>query len=478
MQQEINTNTTHQMKPFQLAKYFSLTSLLVIFTSLIVLSLFISTGAKKVLLQKSEEYAQLVADNLNHQVFFQFTLPVVLKEGRIQLREERQYRQLDTVVKNTIHGFDIERVVIYDTEGIVTYSTDRKMVGKKNKNLGEKFKNALKGNMASKLISRGGTFLGLELPWLGGERKLITYNPMWVEQPFTWKKGRILGVFEITKDISRDFESIAKFQMIVIAATLGAIVFIFVLLRLIVKRAETIIEQRAREQKELEEQLRHAEQLATLGEMVAGISHEIRNPLGIIRSTAELLEHKIEDPALRRFTSMIMEEATRLNAILTEFLDFARPKTVRHSVCNIEDVIERNISFLEPELKRLKIQVEKHYESDGEILKADPDLLYRAFLNIFNNALQAMPEGGRLSIKTFIEENGKRNMKILISDSGRGITEEHLQKIFKPFFTTREKGTGLGLAIVTNIIESHKGKIRIKSQPGKGTTVEITLPMG
>ncbi|HDM78967.1 MAG TPA: GHKL domain-containing protein [Deltaproteobacteria bacterium] len=477
MAEDIHSTLTHHMKPFQLAKYFSLTSLLVIFSSLIVLSLFISTAAKRALLQKSEEYAQLVADNLNHQVFFQFTLPVVLKEGRIQLREERQYSQLDTVVKNTIHGFDIERVVIYDTEGIVTYSTDRKMVGKKNEKLGKNFNNALNGNMASKLISRGGTFLGLELPWLGGERKLITYNPMWVEQPFTWKKGRILGVFEITKDISKDYESIAKFQMIIIAATLGAIVIIFVLLRLIVKRAEIIIEERAREQKELEEQLRHAEQLATLGEMVAGISHEIRNPLGIIRSTAELLEQKIQDPSLKRFPSMIMEEATRLNAILTEFLDFARPKTIQRSECNIEEVLERNISFLEPELKRLHIEVEKQYETNGKVLEADPDLLYRAFLNIFNNALQAMPEGGKLQIRTFIEENGNRNLKILISDSGRGVTEEHLQKIFKPFFTTREKGTGLGLAIVTNIIESHKGKIKIKSQPGEGTTVEITLPM-
>lgn len=463
------------MKPFQLAKYFSVTSLIVIFSSLLVLSLIISTGAKRVLLKKSEEYAQLVADNLNHQVFFQFTLPVVLKEGHIQLREERQYNQLDTVVKNTIHGFDIEKVVIYDTEGIVTYSTDKKMVGKKEK-LGIEYEKALNGQMASKLISNGKTLLGIELPGLAGERKLITYNPMWVEKPFTWRKGKILGVFQITKDISKDYESIAKFQMIIISATLGAVAVIFILLRLIVKRAENILEQRAKEQKELEEQLRQAEQLATLGEMVAGISHEIRNPLGIIRSTAELLEQKTLDPKMKKFSLLIMEEATRLNAILTEFLDFARPKTVTCSKCNIEEVLERNLQFMEPELKRVGIEVKKVFNTNSRPLKADPDLLYRAFLNIFNNALQAMPNGGQLKIQTYFQKNGNEELKIIITDDGPGIAPEYVQKIFNPFFTTREKGTGLGLAIVANIIESHKGKIQMKSNPGEGTTVEITLP--
>jgi signal transduction histidine kinase len=229
----------------------------------------------------------------------------------------------------------------------------------------------------------------------------------------------------------------------------------------------------------LEEKLHQAERLAALGKMIAGVSHEIRNPLGIIRSSAEMLHERMENERQKRFSSIIVEESTRLNDILTEFLDFARPKTLRPLKCTVEDVLERNLRVMEPEFQKHGVQVKREYESGHFFLEADPDLLYRAFLNLLANALQAMPQGGVLVIRTALA-NGKVGpplVELTIHDTGPGIPPKIQKKIFNPFFTTREKGTGLGLAIVRNIIDSHNGEIEVESEEGKGTAMIIRLPL-
>jgi signal transduction histidine kinase len=249
---------------------------------------------------------------------------------------------------------------------------------------------------------------------------------------------------------------------------------------LIATRAERIISARAAERIKLEEQLHQSERLAALGEMIAGVSHEIRNPLGIIRSTAELLHARMkEGESQRQFSSIIVEEATRLNDILTEFLDFARPKDLRASPCRIEDIVDRNLHVLEAECARLSIRVEREYQTGDYSLEADPDLLYRALVNVFANAIQAMPQGGLLRLSTAIQNgrNGSPLLELRVQDSGHGIPADIRKKIFNPFFTTREKGTGLGLAIVQTIIDNHSGDIEVVSQQGEGTTMIIRLPL-
>ena len=470
------TKTIEGIKPFRLVKYLSLTSLMVILVCTLLLSGFISQGARKILFHKSEQYALLVAENLNHQVFFQFTLPTLIAEGEIRLSRPNQYERLDRVVRNTIHGFSVESVNIYDPDEILTYSTDPEKVGTKGE-IGEVFKEALAEQSVSLLSHEESSFLGIE--WKGGTRTLTTYLPMWEERPMSWKRGKVLGVFEITQDVTHDYATIRRFQWIVAMSFLGFVGIIFTTILLIARRAERIIGGRAAEQRRLEEKLHQAERLAALGEMIAGISHEIRNPLGIIRSTAELLHDRAESERQQRFSSIIVEEATRLNDTLTEFLDFARPKTLRPMKCRIEDVLERNLRVMEPEFQKLGVQVERQYESGSFALEADPDLLYRAFVNLFANALQAMPEGGVLRIRTALA-NGKvkpAQMELIIQDTGPGIPPKIQKKIFNPFFTTREKGTGLGLAIVRNIIDSHNGEIEVDSVEGKGTAMIIRLPL-
>ena len=311
------------------------------------------------------------------------------------------------------------------------------------------------------------------------EKYLKTFNPLRLESveiKLTPELGPVIGVFEITQDISHDMAEIGKFQLMLITTLVVLMGLLFIVLRQIVKKAESILERRQEEQKELQAQLDLAERLAALGEMVAGVAHEIRNPLGIISSTAELLRKRLEHiEADSRLAQIIEEEVNRLNQTVTEFLDFARPREPNLQTCDVEGILERGLEFLKPEIDRHHIVLTRDYNRNGHPLTVDPDLLYRAFLNILINAIQAMPQGGQLTVTTTAGPQGK-GAKIMFQDSGEGISAENAKKIFNPFFTTKDQGSGLGLSIVKGIIESHQGQISIESNFGRGAKVTIMLP--
>jgi signal transduction histidine kinase len=464
------------VKPFKLVKYLAISSLMVILVCAVVLSGFISQKAKELLLRKSDQYALLVAENLNHQVFYLFTLPTLITEGEIRLSDSLQHERLDMVVKNTIHGLSVNNVNIYDKKEVLVYSTGDSKIGSKG-HIGAAFQSALKEQPISVLSPGKKSFFDLESK--GGREVLTTYMPMWVEKPLSWQKGRVLGVFEITQDITRDYKTIRRFQWIVALSFLLFVGILFSTILFIARRAERIITARSIEKHKLEEKLHQSERLAALGEMIAGVSHEIRNPLGIIRSTAELLDSRVENERLKRFSLIIVEESTRLNDILTEFLDFARPQTPQPVKCRIEDILDRNLFVLEAECNRLGISILKHYQTGEYSLEADQDMLYRAFVNIFANAVQAMPEGGLLTVHTAMSNgrNGAPLVEVQVQDSGCGIPKEALNKIFNPFYTTRENGTGLGLAIVRTIVDNHSGEIEVISEKGRGAIIIIRLPL-
>jgi signal transduction histidine kinase len=305
------------------------------------------------------------------------------------------------------------------------------------------------------------------------EKKLRTFIPFRAEPPFS--DIGILGVFELTQDLTKEYESMVKFRYLIFGVSLGVMFLIFLALLLVVRKAEHILRRRAQEQKLLQDQLNQAERLAVLGEMVAGVSHEIKNPLGIIRSTAELLAEKsASDQIQEKLSTIIVEESGRLNDIVTDFLDFARPQVPNLQDCHFEEIIDRNLSFLQLELEKKGIMVnDGNLNSRSFTIEADPELLYRAFLNIFINAIQSMKDGGNINIS--IEEQ-KENYSAEIQDTGIGISKENLKKIFNPFFTTKDTGSGLGLPIVKKIIEGHKGTVWIESKQGVGTRVFVKLP--
>jgi signal transduction histidine kinase len=175
----------------------------------------------------------------------------------------------------------------------------------------------------------------------------------------------------------------------------------------------------------------------------------------------------------RKLSSVITEESTRLNRIVTEFLDFARPQTPDIRECDLRGIIGKNIDFLRPELDKRNITIKAEIDGTPLRLMADHGQLYRAFLNIFINASQSMENGGTIDVQV---QEEKERFRVEIQDTGCGISQKNLKRIFNPFFTTKDKGTGLGLSIVRKIIEGHRGTIAIESQEGKGTRVEILLP--
>ena len=465
-------------KQFRLVKFFASASFVVIIIFSFPFSMVISQKAKDILLRSYENYALLVGENLNYQVFQNFALPVTRRYGEISLRKKEQYDLMDQIVKNTIHGFNVDLVNIYDIgQKIIIYSTNPQLKYRKVQQESPGYQKALKGESSSGLISSRDDLWGLGIEFMGGERKLRTYIPYRAVNPYTGKKGEVSGVFELIQDLSAQYESIVKFQYLIFGLSVLIMGLIFLALLLIVHKAERTIEQRARERRELEDQLHQAERLAALGQMVAGVSHEVKNPLGIIRSTAELLGGMPDaNETQKRLSGVITEESTRLNRIVTEFLDFARPQKPNLQKCDLESIIEKNLSFLRPEFERSKITVRHNLNSRSFKLMADPDLLYRALLNIFLNAMQAMEKGGQITINVEKERN---HYRIEIEDTGRGINQEHLNEIFNPFFTTKDKGSGLGLSIVRKIIEeAHKGEIIIRSSEGGGTKLSIYLPQG
>jgi signal transduction histidine kinase len=457
---------------FRLVKFFAYTSFIILIISSFILSMVISQRATKVLMNTYEEQALLIANNLNHQVFHYFNIPVMYKYGSIRLREKEQSDLMDKIVRTTIHSFSIERVNVYDTkEGVITYSTDKNLIGLAGQG-GIGYRTALDGKHSSGLVSREHSIFGSWFRDFAKEKKLRTFIPFKAEPPFS--HIGILGVFELTQDLTKEYESLVRFRYLTFAVSLTIMFIIFLALLLVVRKAENILRKRAQEQKLLEDQLNQSERLAVLGEMVAGVSHEIKNPLGIIRSTAELLADKLSsDPTQKKLSTIIVEESGRLNDIVTDFLDFAKPQAPKFQSCNLEEIIDRNISFLKPELDKKKVVVHNgNLNSQSLSIEADPELLYRAFLNIFLNAVQAMTDGGSISIKA---EEIKDSYRVGIRDTGIGISKENLKKIFSPFFTTKDKGSGLGLSIVKKIIEGHNGTISIDSEEGIGTKVSVSL---
>lgn len=469
------SSSQSEERQFRLLKFFAYTSLIVLILFSFPFSVITSQNTKDLLMKSHENYALMIGENLCHQVFQNFNIPIAMRFGKISLRKKQQRELLDRIVKNTIHGFNIDVVNIYDiAQGVIAYSTDPEKIGEKARHtLG--YEKAVRGEHSSGLIS-GKKYLwglGIELP--GGDKKLMTYIPYRGMNPYTGKKSGILGVFELTQDLTQGYQSIVRFQYFIFGLSISVMIMIFIALLFIVHKAEGIIRERAMKQRNLEAQLNQSERFATLGQMVAGVSHEIRNPLGIIRSTAELLAGmKNSDETQKKLSNVIIDASGRLNNIVTEFLDFARPQKPNYQDCDLNQVIEKNLEFLQPELDKWKIAVRINTGGASFRIEADPHLLYRAFLNIFLNAVQSMNHGGDISVD-ISQVDG--HVRIEIRDTGAGISEENLGKIFIPFFSTRDKGSGLGLAIVKNTIEAHHGSISIQSKPGSGTRVIIKLPI-
>lgn len=233
----------------------------------------------------------------------------------------------------------------------------------------------------------------------------------------------------------------------------------------------------------LQEEMIRMDRLVSLGELSSGIAHEIRNPLAGIKTTAQALGEEMgHDDPKREYLNRITKEIDRLNGLLKTFFSFAKPQKLNPVVCNIRDIVNEIIPLLIKDIANRGINFTEEYARDLPKVRVDFNQMHQVFLNLFLNAIQGMPNGGELKIKTepialpSLVHPGKDYVRISISDTGRGIPARDINKIFDPFFTTRPKGIGLGLSITYQIIKKHGGSVKVESKVDKGTTFILTLP--
>jgi two-component system, NtrC family, sensor histidine kinase HydH len=225
---------------------------------------------------------------------------------------------------------------------------------------------------------------------------------------------------------------------------------------------------------------RRSERLAALGQLSAGLAHEIRNPLGVIKGSAEMLTQKVQatNPLASELAGYISAEVNRLNSLVARFLDFARPSHLDLRPERVAAIVDRALDSVQAQLPDSKIAVQKDYDPGvGEVL-VDAQLCEQIFVNLILNAYQAMDgAGGRLRIRIAPETSaGHAGVGVTIADTGPGVPAELREQIFNPFFTSKKDGVGLGLAIVAKIVDDHRGWIRLESGAGHGATFRVFLP--
>jgi signal transduction histidine kinase len=239
--------------------------------------------------------------------------------------------------------------------------------------------------------------------------------------------------------------------------------------------------------RQLETQLRRSDRLAALGTLAAGLAHEIKNPLTSVLTFVRHLPRRFDDERFReRFQSVVPRELERINEIMERLLELARPSRLSFSLVRLPALLERAVDLYANQIEAKGIAVVREYARDVPPIQADEDAMYRALVNLVANALDAMGHGGRLTLRLAWNDGGapraahrafNRRIRIEVEDTGAGIAASHGERVFNPFFTTKDTGTGLGLAIAHKIVEDHGGAIDFRSLPGVGTTFRIVLPI-
>jgi PAS domain S-box-containing protein len=240
--------------------------------------------------------------------------------------------------------------------------------------------------------------------------------------------------------------------------------------------------------RQLESDLQRSDRLAALGTLAAGLAHEIKNPLTSLLTFSRHLERKFDDPGFReRFGSVVPRELERINGIVERLLELARPARLSFALVRLPELLERAVDLYADQLADTRVEVVREYARDVPPIRADKEALYRVFVNLIANGLDAMPHGGRLTVRAGWAGGGElppsplrrsaTRVKVEVADTGTGIAPSETDRIFNPFYTTRAGGTGLGLALAHKIVQDHGGRISFASTPGRGTTFTIVLPL-
>jgi two-component system sensor histidine kinase HydH len=246
------------------------------------------------------------------------------------------------------------------------------------------------------------------------------------------------------------------------------------------------LEETNRQLRRAEADARRAERLAALGQLSAGLAHEIRNPLGVIKGSADMLNRKVaaSEPLVAELAGYISSEVNRLNALVVRFLDFARPSKLELHPQQIPEIVDRALEAARASVPDAGVNIERQYAPNLPAIPVDPQLSEQVFVNLITNALQALqaqdgaaPKTLRLAIAPEIA-GGAPGIGVTVEDSGPGVPLEAREQIFNPFFTSKKDGVGLGLSIVAKIVDDHRGTIRLEDSALKGARFHVFFPKG
>lgn len=290
-----------------------------------------------------------------------------------------------------------------------------------------------------------------------------------------------LGRIEIDESLEGIYARITDQILVVfLAFTLMAIVS-GVLIGLTVREADNTIHRQYMELQKTQEQLVHAAKLASVGQLADGVAHEINNPAGIIVARTDYMASVVQGrdgyADIRDDVDAIRRQARRISEIVRGLLTFSRPAALEIRPVNLNLLVQECLGMIAPKCYPKEIELQSNLDGSLPTIQADHDRLEQVLINVLNNAVEAMPGKGRLIVETRAGPDGRATIRV--TDTGKGIPEEHLKRIFDPFFTTKraDRGTGLGLSISYGIVRDHGGTIEASSRPGEGTSFEITLPI-
>ena len=460
-------------KPFQLVKFLSWSSLVLIVGTSIFIVLVLGNYAQKTVMEKDKDFALLLSENLNHQIFQRFTLPTVMGFGQVELEKEAQYQRLDQVVKSTIHGFKVLNLRIYDLGRDVSYSMHKSEVGKSDL-AGKSVAEASNGDINFEVIKKDvsmWSYFRLQVP--EESYVLRTTRPLRAGESLSDKnKGKIIGILQFSQDITSDYKTIKYFQGIIAGVALLSSMVLFLVLYRIIVRADRILQERMQEKERLEKLLHQNEKLASMGRVLSGIAKKIKTPLNTIQTSAQYLVKRFqsENNLEARFARNIHDESKRLDQTVDNFLHYAEPKQPRMDIVELGSLCREVLEFLAPEIKNRRIGITNNLQEEIRI-QGDWELLYRTLYNILLNACQAVDVDGEIILQWSEEER-----ELAIIDSGPGFQAD-TDKCIEPFYTTRDYGVGLGLAIAENILKNHGAEIRLENaKQHTGAVVKIYFP--
>ncbi len=462
---------------FRLARYFTLTSLAAFVVVAVVLSYAYRAIAIDAMLDLQENanvaLTRVFANTLWEHDFGPFVDSVKGKRAAA-LTSEPGIQRLHDKALALLKGSSAFKIKVYDMTGMTVYSTELAQIGE-DKSMNSGVIAARQGKTRSELVHKN-TFSALE-----GEvqdRDLIqSYIP-----GVNSATGSIVGVFEIYSDVTPFLREIGRKQWYLVGAVVGLLAALYFALFLIVKYAQNIIERQNREREQAQNQLAHSAKLAALGQMVAGVAHQLNSPLAFSHNNVSLAIERLESVEItpkeiettREMLGDVLDGIDRMAELVVRMRDFTRLDRSAVAEFDLNEGL-RSVAYMARSIIPGRIRLLEEY-ADMPKIHCSPSQLNHVFFNMITNAAQAIEREGTITVRTAAEHG---MVRVEIADTGKGIESEVLPHIFDTYFTTKSpgEGTGLGLSIAQDIVRGHGGEIRVSTRPGDGTIFTVLLPV-